>query len=49
MMKREASPAMKRENPTPGKAFGVLSSCQLTVFHETADSDFSMGWEIRIS
>jgi hypothetical protein len=26
MMKREASPAMKRENPTPGKAFGVLSS-----------------------
>jgi hypothetical protein len=26
MMKSEASPAMKRENPTPGKAFGVLSS-----------------------
>ena len=26
-----------------------MPSCQLTVFHETADSDFSMGWEIRIS
>jgi hypothetical protein len=48
-MNREARPVMKRENPTPGSHFRVLSTCQLTVFHETADSDFSMGWEIRIS
>ena len=46
-VRREAVRSFKRsrpENPTPG-----MPSCQLTVFHETADSDFSMGWEIRIS
>jgi hypothetical protein len=47
-MKREASPPLKRENPTPGLDFSGLS-CQLTVFHETTDPHFSMGWWIRIS
>jgi hypothetical protein len=28
-MNREAGPTMKRKNPTPGKAFGVLSSDEM--------------------
>lgn len=37
------------ENPTPGNYVGGLAKCQLTVFHETADRDYSTGYETRIS
>jgi hypothetical protein len=36
-----------REKTTAGLL--VRSLCQLTVFHETSDPYFSMGWWIRIS